>query len=836
MGKDFSREYNELLLDLEKSAVLTENEALKKEISQLKLAYEETDKKLTRLLEENKGLQLALREQILSEKLNILKVSKEKIDLYFKKAHAAKHNSLVLLELESRRKLASLQNVVERELVDESNYYSAKINKLSEEIKDKVNQKKEALNRYMEARHEIDHKAVSIAGEEISGEVIKKRVKQNSFELKVGLKWLNWIGMFLILLGVGSLLHWSYYNLFTEWMKGLFAFLVGILFSVTGERFNLKGKNAFGLGLTGGGIAILYYAIFNSYFTLGIISLELAALISMVITAIAFSLSFRYKSKTICVFALVGGYLPFFAYWYHYSLSGMNIPLVIGYFALLHLLTLLIAFRQRWIMVSYISFLLNLPTLIIIAYTTANHFVNIIYTFYVFLLYLGIVLAYPIKSKMTLGNVDIALLAANTVASFSILFYLFQQGGIADYRGLLTILFSLVFFSLARFMKRYSPGEEKASLLFHLTALTFIILFIPVQFRLRWLALGWLVEAVLLIVYGKNRNYSGFEKSGWIIYLLCIGAFLMVDLPHYLTGTQETLFAFKYTVITAGSIMVLMNYLFSFREKPSMEYSKTGEIIRYFKYILVINFWLYLAYIANHLYVLYLVPLFDQDLFFFDQVVIYHQYVIIGLATLLSGLILSFIKIIHDRITVYLNTFIYTMAVLITFVINFTMPSPLFHPAETGSYRIIAAIIIVVYNLLVILGLRDMLLRLMKEVRFNSEYYPLILALYLMGNVTAVLVIQFNLGELNLLLSFFYLLLAFACILGGFRYGYIYLRRLGLGLSLMATGKLFLFDLAYLSDVSRVLALFAFGLTMLAISYTYHRLNTYMSDDHKEPK
>jgi uncharacterized membrane protein len=54
-----------------------------------------------------------------------------------------------------------------------------------------------------------------------------------------------------------------------------------------------------------------------------------------------------------------------------------------------------------------------------------------------------------------------------------------------------------------------------------------------------------------------------------------------------------------------------------------------------------------------------------------------------------------------------------------------------------------------------------------------------------------------------------------------------------LGLSIFATGKLFIFDLAYLRIEGKILAYFAFGAIMLGISYVYQKLRDSMASDEK---
>ncbi|MNN73235.1 hypothetical protein D3C81_1893350 [compost metagenome] len=87
-----------------------------------------------------------------------------------------------------------------------------------------------------------------------------------------------------------------------------------------------------------------------------------------------------------------------------------------------------------------------------------------------------------------------------------------------------------------------------------------------------------------------------------------------------------------------------------------------------------------------------------------------------------------------------------------------------------------------------------------------------------------------------MLFSIVYLLLSIGYIMYGFRYRYIMIRRMGLGLSLLSTGKMLLFDLNLMTAGSKIVAYFSFGIVLLGISYIYQRVSNKMKlqDQEKE--
>jgi hypothetical protein len=139
------------------------------------------------------------------------------------------------------------------------------------------------------------------------------------------------------------------------------------------------------------------------------------------------------------------------------------------------------------------------------------------------------------------------------------------------------------------------------------------------------------------------------------------------------------------------------------------------------------------------------------------------------------------------------------------------------------TYRFISIAVLVLYNIFVLISVKDLTVRLIKKAGLNLEIYPIAMAIYFLGSTTVILVNQFNLGDINLVISIFLLLMALAYIAIGFKKRFVILRRAGLALSILSTGKLFLFDLAFLETGGKIIAYFCFGLILIGISFVYDR-------------
>jgi hypothetical protein len=353
------------------------------------------------------------------------------------------------------------------------------------------------------------------------------------------------------------------------------------------------------------------------------------------------------------------------------------------------------------------------------------------------------------------------------------------------------------------------PSEKPSQILFYLTSLTFAVLTIPLQFGIEWIAMGWLVEGVLLIVYGYKYKLKYFELSGWIIYGLCLWAFFIVDV----TGISKSNFDFKYATIIVSMVGVLVMYLLQFSENVVDKYTSRGYLIKAFKYFVILNIWGYLIYGSNKIYdILIDNPNYSYSSFF--------RTILFVFVTTILGFAISKIDLIKDKVVEFFTIFLYVLVDFICIVMNMSM-----HISYADkNIRYIALGILIIYNILVLFSIRDLIIKFIKSTRKSLEIYPLFMAIYLLGTITSLLIVHFDLGDVNLLFSILFMLLAFAYIAYGFSKKYYMIRWFGLALSFFATAKLFLYDLSYLRSVARIIAYFCFGAVLLAISFVYQKL------------
>ncbi|TDL31866.1 DUF2339 domain-containing protein [Jeotgalibacillus sp. S-D1] len=816
-----AKEFDAAIKEYESNDMLKENQLLRKSDSEFRQKLHDLNEKHRQLEMENQKLRYALQEQMLDEKLSILKVSKQKIHTYFGNKINPEQNRLKILEDESKREIMGLKERTNKAFREEKQSLLNKIEALSIEINESIKTERAHLAKREEMMLEgFSERYDELAAEELTEEVIQKRVKQNQIEMKIGLNWINKLGILLIIFGVAAAFRHSYTNWFNDYIKGGMFFVLGLLMLAGGEWLYRKNKQTFALGLIGGGVSVLYGSIFFCYFLLEIIGLAAALGLSVIVTAAAVVLSLRYHSRTIISFGLIGGYIPFYSYLFAFGINGAAVYAAMAYILILNLSILWISFQKQWSVVHYISFLCNIPSLLVLLVISPSNGVSMLYSVLTFSLYLIVTIGYPFKHKVALKWLDVTLLAFNTFISCLVMYSLFNALQWEDFRGLLALAFCVLYFGLGRFVERTISREKGTMVLFYGTSITFAVLIIPFQFGVEWLALGWLVESVVIMLYANRYKLALLEKAGWVIFSLTLFTFLMEIVNNLTLAYQiSPYFNFKYFMIMAGLVLVTVYYVLDQTKKDSTYLFKGfPTFILGLKYFTLANIWIYLLYESTYRYNEW-VPVSFSHFGFYKWLMI---------ASISIGLSYVFKKVtlLYDEVVSRYCLALYAIGSFIGLVITFTIPAlePFYNQNTFVHYLALA--ILIGFNILIFLTGRDLLVSYILRQYKNYELYPTILSVYLLGILAAFLNVQFRLGDVGFVFSLVFLVVAVGYILYGFKKRYVSIRRIGLGLTLLTTGKLFLYDLIFLAETSKIVAYFCFGIMLLGISYIYQKVSS----------
>lgn len=168
----------------------------------------------------------------------------------------------------------------------------------------------------------------------------------SSLENAIGTRWIGRIGMLAILFGVAFFLKYSFDNkLIGETGRVILGIVCGAVFIGAGEYFQKKRSlELYGQMLSGGGLAVLYLALYAAFALYHLIPAPLVTAGMIAVTTTGMTLSTRYSTYSLAAIALLGGFLT------PVMLStGQNQPLALfGYILLLDTGTLVLLRFRKW--------------------------------------------------------------------------------------------------------------------------------------------------------------------------------------------------------------------------------------------------------------------------------------------------------------------------------------------------------------------------------------------------------------------------------------------------------------------------------------------------------
>ena len=176
----------------------------------------------------------------------------------------------------------------------------------------------------------------------------------HDLEAAIGGKLMLWVGTIVLVLGLAFFLKYAFDN---DWINepvrvGL-GVLAGLALVWAGHRFVTSGYRAYGQILTGGGLAVMYLAIYAAFSYYELIGQTPAFVLLVAVTVGAAWLADRQNALGLALMGVGGGFATPFLF-----STGVDAQVTLfSYDALLGLGTLYLARRRDWPVLNAVSFL-----------------------------------------------------------------------------------------------------------------------------------------------------------------------------------------------------------------------------------------------------------------------------------------------------------------------------------------------------------------------------------------------------------------------------------------------------------------------------------------------
>ncbi len=384
-------------------------------------------------------------------------------------------------------------------------------------------------------------------------------------EAKIGGKWLNYIGIIAVIIGTGFFIKYAFEN---EWIgptgRVVLGMLVGLAFIAWGEFWNKKYKY-YSQGLTGGGIAILFLALFGAASFYEIIPMNIGRVLFVIVTVFAVLLSIRYNASSIAFMGFLGGYInPILLS------TGQNQQVaLLTYITILDLGVLIVAFFRNWKWLNIFAFI---ATVAVFA-GWADHFYRIepipyattqIFLTIFFIIFASLSIFYNVihKTKTTILDLIFIFVVASAFFGSS---YANLKDHYSDLMGPFSGVMAAVYSGLAFISYKRVAADKGLVLTFLAVALGFLVIMVPIQLDKNWITIGWAVLAGALVWIGVKTESGPILATGTGLLIISIGKLFFFDLSIdiYSPGFR-TFFNDRFlTALVVAAATFFSSYLFS---------------------------------------------------------------------------------------------------------------------------------------------------------------------------------------------------------------------------------------------------------------------------------
>ncbi len=359
----------------------------------------------------------------------------------------------------------------------------------------------------------------------------------SNLESKIGKVWLNYIGIFAILIGVSFFLKYAFdSDMIGHAGRVAIGIVAGILVVLWSERFRSKGQAVFSYSLKAVGIGILYLSLWGArQFDPPLISVEAAFLLMIVVTAATVTLAVTQNAEILALYALIGGFLsPVLVS------TGKNAEVALfTYVAILDLGMLVLAALKPWRRLLWVNFV---ATVILYVgwythsdfYTKDERAITVFFASLFAAIFAAIPLVTPYRKSSKFPGPSITLTLLPLLNA--VLFFLALYDMYSDEKVKLTwyaLGLAAVYLGISNvFTRRFAEKDTRKviSLLHIAIAIAFITIAVPLKLDAHWITIGWLIESAVLLWIADRTTTKFLQYLGTAALVLGIFRVLFFDI------------------------------------------------------------------------------------------------------------------------------------------------------------------------------------------------------------------------------------------------------------------------------------------------------------------
>jgi uncharacterized membrane protein len=357
-----------------------------------------------------------------------------------------------------------------------------------------------------------------------------------SMEYAVASQWLLRIGILILVVGIGFFVRYSIQEgLLNEQARVALTVIAGLAMLVSGTRLLGRRYHVLGQGLLGGGLAVLYFAVFAAFnFYRLIESATLAFGLMALVTVLAGGIAVRFNSILVAVLGILGGYgTPVML-----STGEVNFVGLYGYLLVLGVGVLAMCYWKEWPLVNYLSFFCTygLYFAAMQRYEPAYFWDVLPFLIAFFVLFSTMQFLYKIVSSVRSNLLDLAALVLNAgvfyTESHRLITGLYSREWVAVVTLSLTAFYLLhvVYFVWRRLVDR------DLLVSFMGLAAFFLAVTMPLLLSPEWITSSWALQALVLLWIAGKLGSQFLRHVSYVLYAIVLFRFGFLDLPRQFGG------------------------------------------------------------------------------------------------------------------------------------------------------------------------------------------------------------------------------------------------------------------------------------------------------------
>lgn len=428
-------------------------------------------------------------------------------------------------------------------------------------------------------------------GKPISSTTPQKEGKKTNYEQFIGENLFGKIGILIFVIGIGFFVKYAIdKNWINETMRTILGFGIGAGLFAIGHKLREKYRTFSSL-LVGGCFAVFFLTDAIAYHYYELYSQPIAFAILVVSTLLMVTLSVLYDRRELAIIALIGGFLaPFIV-----SGGGEKVASLLTYILVLNIGMFALSMYKKWSELPILSFVATTIISILLVANISGHETTMLLFFTLFYLIFQLPIFQILKLQSTekMSTVLVSTILSNNIVYFSlgqILLYQMDANQIYEWAihpsALLCLFTALVNTGIHIWMRKVGHNFLKEFTL--ALTITFITLFVPIQFDGKIVFLIWAVEMVLLYWLHVRSKARSYEFGALILLLVTIVCYVLCIMdPDYHTTTNK-LFANQYfvsNIFTSFAYLAMALLMEKYKEISNQSQLLSYKIFNPFFYI-----------------------------------------------------------------------------------------------------------------------------------------------------------------------------------------------------------------------------------------------------------